>query len=414
MTFGLKIRNDNGNVIISDATSTFYYYGYASVIDSTSSSDYGGVSVFIYNTWTSKPIIPFIEPTTGSTTSFFAITRVFRDSSSYWNVEVAVTGVTAASPVLHIFTTGDAEFWSTRWPRLQKNNGLRVKRSDGSIAFDSTIAQPLSIRSAISVIPPAEPTAGGTALTPTESNEYDIPAGITKPMFGYYSMAMSERQYTTQQTSEECNSIDLYGACLGWTTVTVRTDLYWAFYRSAIKIDYVNSKFRCGWVTYSSGQKTDTQTSDSLSFFVPIVDIGGGSWSIGAGPFVNDTINRTSSVMLVADVSNYPTNSFVPVVVPARAVTNLQASQTYNPDDGIWYMSATWTKSNNAKGYYFYFQVVGNTSWTAYTDNGGLLQDVNRVSLSGVGIAYSYTAMRFMVVSVNQDMSNGNSAQVDF
>lgn len=300
MSVGIRAYNDGGQVIMSDETSSFYYYGTAEYQSQKTDTGYLGVRVMEFDTKTSKPIIPFIRPADAS--HAVSITRFYRGTNGYWWLQVCVVGADTTAPSVHVFTTADAENWDTRFPNRKRGNGLKVFRSNGDVAFDSTVGKPLIIRGGFQVVPPSNPTDGGTALSPTKFNEYDI-SGMTRPMFGYYSMAMSERQYDRTETSDKCTGIGYGGVCVGYSKVTVKYELWWAFYRSAIKI--TNTKLSCGWVTYSSGYYVKTESSSSLSFFIPIIPLGGGGGSYGSVPYVNSAINTSMAPVVLTDEALY-------------------------------------------------------------------------------------------------------------
>ena len=102
MTYGIRVKNNSGQLLISDETTTFYYYGPAEVTDATNSYDYGGVSVYIFRTYTDKPIIPFLRP---RDSNLCAITRIYRGYANLWEIEVAVGGIDSYPPEVLIFTT---------------------------------------------------------------------------------------------------------------------------------------------------------------------------------------------------------------------------------------------------------------------------------------------------------------------
>ena len=361
MSYGLLVENNNGQIIISDSTTTFYYYGPAEAYQVTGTPDYGGVTVRLYNTYTSKPIIPFIKPNDGNAV---AITRIFRGANNYWNLELAIAGTASAAPEVVVFTTSDAENWSSRFNQGSKTYGMAVFRADGSTAFNSNVGQPLAVRGALSVIPPAEPTAGGQSLTPVNYNEYNLPAGITTPMFGYYSMAMSERQYQVNQVRRDCTGIGYGGVCIGFSDTVVQSDLYWAFYRAGLSIN--GSKARAAWLTYAKGQLTNTTTSSSFSLFIPIISLGGGSYTSGAGPFVNQTINLTNAPVLLADRASYPNSDFAVTIPPANAPTALTVITDYQSGGTTLYLMAAWKNASSypfALSYAIYYRKQTDSAW---------------------------------------------------
>jgi hypothetical protein len=409
MTHGLKITNENGQVIISDATSTFYYYGQAELYKATGYYEYGGVSVRLYNCHTSKPVIPFIRP---HGTELSAITRIFRDANNLWNIEVATQGGYSAAPEIIVFTTADAEDWSTRFNQGDMNNGLKVLRADGSTAFNSGVGQPLNVKGSLSVIPPTNPNPGGTDLTATQYNEYALPAGMTEPMFGYYSLAMSEREYSVTQTRRDCTGIGYGGVCIGFSDVTVQFDLWWAFYRSACGV--VGDKLRCGWLTYSAGHYTQTASGSSFSVFIPIIPLGGGGSSSGSGPFVNQTINLTASTVILLDKALYPASTYSYTPPAANAPTALTAV-TDVTGDGVSHLEAAWKNATDypqAMSYNVYWRPVGQSYWNSggntYLTTWGINDVPFKTVVAGANndIFYYYEVM---VVSVNSVGSEGGS-----
>lgn len=380
MSYGLKVQNDNGQLIISNATSTFYYYGPAERYRTVGKPTYGGSTVSLYQTYTSAPIIPFIRP---HDSNICSITRIFRDASGFWNIEVATAGSYSQPPEVIIFTTGDAEYWNSRFNLGDRRYGLKVKREDGSTAFDSTVGQPMAVRGAINVIPPYNPNAGGTSLDPIYYNPYSIPAGISEPMFGYYSMAMCEREYWTYQKRRDCTGIGYGGICIGWTDVTVQSDLYWNFYRAGCAIS--GNELRCGWVSYSSGHWSQTSYGSAFSVFIPIIKFGSGSYTNGQGPFVNETINYAGSQVLILDKAMYPGTNYTPTYPTANAPTGLVANVdrvNYTPA-----LSAAWHNSDDypfALSYNIYYRLKGSGGWN------GPFNTTAEVATTTTGIVYKY------------------------
>lgn len=362
MSQGIRIKNNNGQLLISDAATTFYYYGPAELGQATASPDYGGVTIHLYRTYTSKPIIPFIYPRSGS---MIAITRVFRGYGGYWEVEVATSGMDSYPPELIIFTTAEAENWDSRFSRGSMTKGIRVKRSDGTVAFDSSVGQPLSVIQALDVIPPYNPTTGGQDLVPTQYNPYYISG--SQPMVGFYSMALCEREYTVNQYDRSCTGISYNGSCIGFQDVWARTDRYWAFYHAAVAIS--GNQLQVGWLTYSSGHQWATQSGSSFDIFIPIIDLGGGGTNGGAPPIVNETINYSAAKVIVADKSFYPGTNYSYVPPPPNPPTNLVA-QTTKTVDGSEILSADWSRPTTYPFAYKYQIYVKRSDSYAYVYKG--------------------------------------------
>lgn len=380
MSHGLRVTNDNGQLIISNSTSTFYYYGPAERYRTVGKPTYGGSTVSLYQTYTSAPIIPFIKP---HDSNICAITRVFRDGSGFWNIEVATAGSYSQPPEVIIFTTGDAEYWNSRFSLGDRSHGLRVTREDGTNSFDSSIGQPMAVRGVVNVTPPYNPNAGGTSLEPINYESYSVPAGVSDPMFGYYSMAMCEREYWTYQKRRDCTGIGYGGICIGWTDVTVQSDLYWNFYRAGCAI--LGSELRCGWVSYSSGHWSQTSYGSAFSIFIPIISLGSGTYTNGQGPFVNQTINHGAANVLILDKAMYPGTNYTPVYPTANAPTGLLANVDrveYTPA-----LSAAWRNANNypfALSYNVYYRLKGSGSWN------GPYNTTAEVATTTSGIVYRY------------------------
>ena len=322
-SYGLRVYNqENGDIIISNDTTTFYYYGNAVAIQATGNDTWvsGGLIVRIFNTFTSKPIIPFIKP---RGTEAVSITRIFRGPEDYWYLEIAVAKIGSIEPEVLVFTTADAELWAERNPEYTKSDyGLKVLREDSSTAFDSSAGQPLGVSTAITVLPPYNPNTGGQDLSASQFSYYDVPDTVVDPMFGYYSMAMCERQWEYSRSWTDC-TVRLFGACVGIKEEHYAWDLYWAFYRAGCAIE--DRKAKVGWVQYSGGHQWIFEKNSSFSVFIPIVDLGGGSSAGGSGPFVNETINYTAATLLIADRSKYALGSTYVIPVP-NAPTNVVAT----------------------------------------------------------------------------------------
>lgn len=357
---GIRVYNDGGQLIISDATTTFYYYGPAELAQVVGSGVDSGVTIRTYNSYSSAPIIPFVYP---HSSDLVAITRIYRNYSGYWFLEVAQGGLDAPAPEIIIFTTPDAENWNSRFYRGDRSHGVKVKRSDGSTSFDSSVGQPLAVRAAFDVIPPYNPNVGGQDLKPVYYNPYNIDPSISQPMFGYYSMALAEREFTAYQYSRQCTGIDAYGACIGFTDVTSRVDRYWSFYHAAM--GWNGSTLNCGWVEYSNGHVWSSSSSSGFDVFIPILDLGGGNAQGGTPPFVTATINYSGQKVLVVDKAMYPGTNYTYTPPIPNAPSNLLVQTQINAS-GKNILVADWQNSPTypfAITYNVYVRRTGTSQW---------------------------------------------------
>lgn len=433
-TQGIKVLNDNGQIIISDATSTFYYYGPAEMAQIVGSGVESGVTIRTYNSYTSKPIIPFVRP---HSTALVAITRIYRSVNNYWFMEVAQAGTDTAAPEIFIFTTADAENWNSRFSRGDRSKGIKVIREDGSTSFDSSVGQPLSVRAAFNVIPPYEPTAGGQNLRAVNTYTYNIDPAISQPMFGYYSMALAEREFTAYQYSRSCTGVDIWGACFGFTDTLSRADRYWSFFHAAMGLS--GSTLHCGWVEYSNGHVWSSASSSGFSVFIPIIDLGGGSAQGGTPPFVTATINWTTSKVLVADKAFYPNTNYtytppIPnaprnLVVQMRPEGAMGGRLVADWQNSATYPFATYYNIYKRKTGYGSFELVGatyNTSAsgpTPYFDfpPGAALLKMNQTLNTGVPF-YSQDRTCFLLAQTDANLvlygadgaGNANSVIANF
>lgn len=402
MSQGLAVNNDSGQLLISSDTTSLYFYGAAQPESVTGHTDYGGASFITYNTYTSKEIMPFVVPAEAGVK--YGIVRTYRGGDGYWRVELMAGSAYAYIPELVIFTSADAEHWADRFTPGDRAYGLKVLRADGSTAFDSGAGQPLVIKSVLNVAPPYDPTPGGYDLGPSRANTYTNAGNPASPMFANFTMAMAERQYSTESSSRDCTGFSIFGSCIGYSDYTYTYDLYWGLYHSGVSVNGAN--YSCGWMTYTSGHYHFTDSSSGISIIIPIIPTGGGSSSSGMPPFTTSSVNIEASPLIVADRSFYPAFPVTTLVYPSPPAPTSLAGIVEGSDILVTMdMSATFPVTF---AHHIYTRPTGTPTWI---DN-GLFWPSSYGSGYHVPCDPAYATYDVLVIPLNRYLTGANSATI--
>lgn len=304
MSHGFLALNNNNQVLISSETRNLHLVSkLTSPSVSDSSSAYGGFVQLDYTVSCPVPPVPFF---TMPTNDYYGIAGITETSSGNWRIRIIRSGTSSTYPEVYVFADPRAVSSADTF-------GMQVFRDDGTAAFDSR-RNPLAITGGTSVSHPSNPRSsipglgarycssgnGHGGFTPdSENGPYSVGYMPAKPMVHYSSLAQAERQASYYDKQEDCSGFDVYGACLGYATTDEFWSTYWAFYRGGIRRS-VNS-FYGGWIAVNGGCWWSTYSDSSFIGIGTGSDSGNG----GSSPYSNDTVNLSSTAVIIGDASRY-------------------------------------------------------------------------------------------------------------
>lgn len=303
MSQGFVAYNANNQILISSDTRNLHLVSKLNSPSVTNQSNaYGAFRELTYYVNSSVTPVPFFTMPTGD---YYGIAGIRHIGGITWEIRIIRSGTSGVYPEVYVFAD----------PRAVANadtHGMIVYRDDGTAAFDSR-RQPLAVTGGTAVAHPSNPrsyiptmsdwqcsSSPVTQFSPdSENGPYDAGSISSKPMFHYSSLAQAERQATWSGYDEDCDGIDLYGNCLGFSRSDEWTSTYWAFYRGGIRSS--GNQLYAGWITVRGGCWWSSW-SDSGFFGI---DTGGGSAAGGVAPYSNETINLSAAAVIVGDASRY-------------------------------------------------------------------------------------------------------------
>lgn len=303
MSQGFVAYNQSNEILISSDTRNLHLLGkYTNPSVTNSSSAYGAFVELTYTVECSVTPVPFFTMPTGD---YYGIAGIKNTSGNTWEIRLIRSGDSSTYPELYVFAD----------PRAVSSidtYGMQVYRDDGTASFDSR-RRPLAVTGGTAVSHTGNPRSsipglssrycqsgsGHGGFTPdSENGPYSI-ALPSKPMYHYSSLAQAEREASYYSRDESCTGFDAYGGCIGYGTSDEYWSHYWAFYRGGIRAGY-NSLY-AGWITVNGGCWWSTYSDSN---FVGI-NTGGGGGTGGTSPYSNDTINLSSTAVIIGDASRY-------------------------------------------------------------------------------------------------------------
>jgi hypothetical protein len=304
MSDGFVAYNSNNEILISSDTRNLHLIAKLTNPTVTASTDgYGGLRFLTYTVQCSVTPVPFFTMPTGD---YYGIMAVRNTSGTTWTIEIARSGTGSTYPEVYVFA-------DPRAVTATDSHGMQVYRNDGTPSFDSR-RRPLAITGGTNVSHPSNPrpSPGGgltarycgsnasSALAPTEENGgYAVGTMPTKPMFHYSSLAQAQRQIQFYDKDEDCSGFE-YGICIGFEVTEEYWSTYWAFYRGGIRRS--GSSLYAGWIVVDAACNWQTRFDED---FLGAIDTGGGGGSGGSWPYSNETINLSSTAVIVGDASRY-------------------------------------------------------------------------------------------------------------
>ena len=328
MSFGLSLTNDNGEVLIDSDVSQLHFAGkYTPASDESGGSyqDHSGATdnaggnfpyehlnahgstvghIYKYNILvasnSNRPPMCFIKPTsTGSSAPYTSIIRMHFESG-YWKVEVLQSTQTTPGPTLYVFTTLD---------QLNLGNdsyGFRVMNDLGEVTFNSQ-NKPLRIKGSGEVTTPSLARVGSTGsgwlatldvnCTPT-SMTHSSAINANNQMYYVPSIAHCALQYSHSASDSGVHDWDSYS----WA----RSDLYWAFYRSAFRLR-TTTKLECSYAIFYRGHiaKTAADSGWVFGFESLLGNVDSYVGSAGMVPYTNSSRNTNQSQSVIITDSTW-------------------------------------------------------------------------------------------------------------
>lgn len=309
MSTGFLAVNNNNQVLVSTDTRNLHFIGKAAYIGNQGHDYYGGLCRFRFKIASKVAVVPFF---TLPTSDLHAVTSVKKvaDEDAY-EIELIRSGTQLATNVPEVYVFADPRALSST-----ETHGLVVYQSDGTPAFDSRL-KPLTITDGAFVTHPSNPrnaaipaldpkncnTTLKSAFTPDAQNIFFVGQGGIKEIFSYVSLTQAQRQANFYASEEECDGFDAYGNCVGARRKYEWNSRYWAFYRGGImrQLGGGVAYMAAGWICVNFGCNWDYRSQGSFLG----IGTGGNSGTGGTWPYENETINLSSTPILVANGSRY-------------------------------------------------------------------------------------------------------------
>lgn len=305
MSSGFKALNNSNQVLISSDMRNLHFVQKITTPTVDSSTLYfGGVCLMRYRATCNVTPVPFFTCPTGH---YYGITGVRNVGGNQWDIEMISSNYSSFAEV-YIFS-------DPRGATSAETHGMLVYRDDATPAFDSRL-RPLAVTGGVAVSHPYNPIAGlayglssdncgsagpgaGGAFAPTQYNSYGVTISPSKPMFHYSSLAQAEREAHFGREEKSCTGFDAYGGCVGMGNQKNWDSYYWCFYRGGISVG--NGVINAGWIAVFYGCHYTYNGSGSF------IGIGTGSsgGSGGTWAYSNETLNLTSTSVIIGDASRY-------------------------------------------------------------------------------------------------------------
>lgn len=329
MSFGFKAYNDEGGVLISDASLTFYYQGDATVSLRVDPAWVGNTNFIL------SP--PGNEPFMGTDAAPAIITYAL-NVQSYPLVFIQPTPAGHAA-VLRVYSSGGWYFADVaHWPKTSALNprvlvfcttppattdtfGMQVFTASGAVAFDSR-TKPLILKDRITVTPPSATNSGtwvpswsgsddGTGwswyralwtyrrITLAETSSYPI-TGIESPAIMFSPNALVAKK----TESKDFGGVNQYDFCQ-----------FYAEYDDIYGNDYIKQYRWTDWLVYRLGAYL---SSGSLVIQWKPEGAGRSVWYQGAN-YSNESSGASSQTGVPAYAGQTPTNAnpFTVLVIDA-------------------------------------------------------------------------------------------------
>lgn len=315
MSYGISIKNNAGNILISSELEGLHCAGQASFVLTllsglTDFPDYAsddgantlsGRCIYRYQYYGSQSRTPvfFIRPIAATEQYYGVVNQWYYNGA--WYCDVVCSGGSTTAPYVYVFVP-------PRDVSPVGADGIMTHLSDGNVAFDSR-RKPLAIDFAVSAIPPVSPCDGGIPLhqegyawndnvldfdftSDDTYNEYNGGGAIpSAPMFSAPSLAQAVYSRIKYGYKSSCGT---YSCQDHWSTA-----VWWVMYQQGYKLTAAGN-LRAGWIPLSAGYYFSS-VYDSGGWF----DGGGGSYTTGNAPYPDKTINRVYNTVIVASSTYY-------------------------------------------------------------------------------------------------------------
>lgn len=307
MSEGFICRNDAGNVIVSDTSSSMYFIRKGTIVGTTGGSYYSRVAlqtatqyVFDLGATLSFPIV-FAYCATG----IYAVLRVYAYGAGYRADVLARDN--AAPPELYVFAKKNEYSGTDKY-------GVRVIGANGASTYDSRNGKILNMRT----FQPATFAPNDLPLVALpQTYSYYKSKGVYRDDY-YYNMESLNTNRTTAisipSTTKPAVAINTLAIC----TRMSNYNEYLYYYDGYGTEQYI---YYYGYAVYRGGMRIDATTQVSLCW-VPhrytetfkYTTVGGIAWSAPGGyeggsggnpPYSNQSLNLSGGTLSVIDASQY-------------------------------------------------------------------------------------------------------------
>ncbi len=306
MSHGLLAVNNNNQILVSTDTRNLHFVqklsGPTEIVEVKST--HGGIHRLRYRVTCSVTPVPFF---TMPTLDFYGVTRVTSVGTGEWDIELLRSGTNTTYPEMYVFA-------DPRASTATESHGMVVYRDDGTPSFDSRL-KPLAITGGLAVTHPSNPrptfpfslshafcespdSAAGDMFAPDAYNSYTVTGQPAKPMFFYASLAQAQRQALFYDYDEDCAGVDKLDVCIRYE-YEEWWSWYWSFYRGGIA--RISNEIRAGWMIASFGCYYQYRKESSIIG----INAGGDAAVGGRWPYSNETLNLSSSSIIIADAARY-------------------------------------------------------------------------------------------------------------
>lgn len=322
MAYGFSVVNSDNNIIISDYTKNFHFFGRATLTGNSGGafgsfpgysgqySTLDGRVIFYYDlVCVTEPLV-FIKPVDYS--RYHALIRKYQTTDGVWHFQVMVTGTSTANPpILNCFTDANTAGFDS-----VPGFGLVIYKNSIERTFDTRYS-PLAIQNSGYHIPLDDPTdspgTGGTSSgypwnyntldhdfrSTTRYQSYTVDGNYQDLMFATPSLAQATyhreiKGYKKSKASSWDPTSQEHWSNAKW----------WVMYRNVFMLTSNptagKATFRSGWGPFAAGYQFESRAEDGGWF-----GGDGKSYSTGAAPYPSKTINLLSNVFLTADSRPY-------------------------------------------------------------------------------------------------------------
>ena len=316
--YGISVRNDENHILVSSDIRSFHFMGEAALHSNdesglTTFTGYGGdgllsgrcMYTFRIAAVNEQSPLVFIRP--GAHTTRYGVLRTWYEAG-YWYIKILQHGPTYQHPRVYAFTQ------LTGVTAPMTDTGLVTFLDNGEVAFDSG-RRPMAIHDVAIAVPPSMPcdttpsnysygnwnqsswlNGYGDYHCDTTFNTYDI-ADAAREDVAFLAPSIAE-SVIDNVYSGYYKSCGYGGSCQEHRAYT----WWWAMYHAAYGLQGTESDLQltAGWSTIRAGYSF-SQNAEGGGWFGG----SGKSYSSGARPYSEKTINLTTNPIILINASHY-------------------------------------------------------------------------------------------------------------